>query len=597
MAFPSGGYTTYQNAIDDNLINYLRFNETSGVNIYDAVGSGATSLDCSVSNDVDDSTIIDGKFSKCRDFSAQSNATEVVVSGGDTTNYNIFTISVWIKVTNFTSGITVFRLGNADFLLLQVDSGGAVDVNHDANFINGTINVNDAAWHHVCIHHTGSSTEFFVDNVSGGSISATSNLYPYELIQFCYNDTTAGIAVDDLAIWDRNLSASDRGNIYNSGTGQAIIPFDFYIETVTEPLSTGEGNTDSDPVQITRTIQESLDMGESAIDPPYAKLLVDNVIASLSTPTNVIQNILASEDIQVDDLLGLAFILSLLDAVNTSDTTTLIKKLLDTIIETINPSETLSSNLYADEIIQEASDLADNLLRFFELLATEQLNVGHTLTVEPTLYNSLTDTLDQSDTITTNYGFNTIVEDSFTIDDSISTNGILGRVLEEGLLFLEIKTVPGEGSYSGWVMNPETFSVWNYEDFNFNSITKFNNIVLGASDSGVYSLEGTTDDGTYIESKLVTAALDFGSRHIKQVPLSYMGLTSDGKIVLKVRVDNKADVWYEITPVEDYEHTRKIPIGKGLIGRNWQFEIVTVDNSSLDVENIEFYPVIFKRKL
>jgi len=230
------------------------------------------------------------------------------------------------------------------------------------------------------------------------------------------------------------------------------------------------------------------------------------------------------------------------------------------------------------------------------LIAAESLSIAHTQVVEAKFGNELVEAIEAADSATDNYGFSVVIAEEFTAADGATAGAILNHVIEEGMAFLNITPVINGGTYSGWVMNPETFSVWNYENYNFNSFATANNEVYAAATDGLYRISGSDDDGVDIESRLTTAAIDFGTKNLKQVPQVYLGMTSDGTIVLKVRVDNKYDVWYEATPVEDYQHTHMVKLGKGLVGRNWQFELVTKDNSSIDMESLEFYPVVFKRK-
>jgi len=605
MTIPLGGYLTAAAGITDDLIHYWPMNEASGTDIADVADNGPINMDLTVSNDTADESIVDGKFTYARNFEA------TVANGGDV-QVNVdnntysprgtdWTISMWWKMNTLA---TVYHTiigsnGNqsgtdSENWSLQLSLSEQLRFNYpDSNagqFTSSSTFITDV-WYHICLVGSSSGVELFVNNVSEGSDATTLSLDLYDVFYFSgYNNLCGSIC--DVGIWERDFDATDRSRIYSSGDGIPII--DPLERTILESLYGDDTNEISAWV---RELIETLQFSETLDLPGFAWVVVEELITSDTVGSQAIHNLIAQDDISLQDVHNLAFIFSLIEALIIDDTSLLVKKLIISLLEKVDSSAILNNTLYAENILLEASNLTDSLLRFFELLATESLDIGHSLSIDPLLYNTLIEEIDQSDNLVSNYGFNIIIEESNDFSDVSSNTGLLNHILEDGLISLNITPSVGGDTYNGWVMNPETFSVWNYEDFNFNSFTKFNGVALGAADGGIYSLNSDTDDGTYIEAKLTTAALDFGSRNIKQVPLSYLGLTSDGKIVLKVRVDNKADVWYEITPVEEYEHTRKIPIGKGLIGRNWQFEIVTIDNGSLDIENIEFYPVIFKRKL
>ena len=83
---------------------------------------------------------------------------------------------------------------------------------------------------------------------------------------------------------------------------------------------------------------------------------------------------------------------------------------------------------------------------------------------------------------------------------------------------------------------------------------------------------------------------------MKQVPAIYLGVDSTDKVILKVRVDGKAEVHYQLNKFTNNLMTQKIDIGKGLIGRYFQFELLT-EASEFNMESIEFYPLEIRRKL
>lgn len=145
---------------------------------------------------------------------------------------------------------------------------------------------------------------------------------------------------------------------------------------------------------------------------------------------------------------------------------------------------------------------------------------------------------------------------------------------------------------SSWVMNPENYAISNYS-FGFTEAARFGNSYLMADDTGLYVLGGDTDNGTSIVSVLTTAGMDFGSTGLKQVPSVLLG-TDGTDFILQVSVDGKVTARYEINYLPSNLETKQIKIGKGLIGYNWQFKLITDNDFNLD--SFEFYPIVFKRK-
>lgn len=145
-----------------------------------------------------------------------------------------------------------------------------------------------------------------------------------------------------------------------------------------------------------------------------------------------------------------------------------------------------------------------------------------------------------------------------------------------------------------WVINPENYAVYNYT-FGFTQTARFGNSYLMANDTGLYELGGTTDAGETITSVITTSALDFGTESIKQVPAVLLG-TNGTDFILKVSIDGKTTARYQINCLPDELGTKRIKIGKGLIGKNWQFTLITDNNSEFDLDSFEFFPIAFKRK-
>ena len=144
---------------------------------------------------------------------------------------------------------------------------------------------------------------------------------------------------------------------------------------------------------------------------------------------------------------------------------------------------------------------------------------------------------------------------------------------------------------SSWVKSRELRHLQLF--FGFTEAARFGNSYLMADDTGLYVLGGDTDNGTSIVSVLTTAGMDFGSTGLKQVPSVLLG-TDGTDFILQVSVDGKVTARYEINYLPSNLETKQIKIGKGLIGYNWQFKLITDNDFNLD--SFEFYPIVFKRK-
>lgn len=154
----------------------------------------------------------------------------------------------------------------------------------------------------------------------------------------------------------------------------------------------------------------------------------------------------------------------------------------------------------------------------------------------------------------------------------------------------------------GWVLNVEgDRPISEYQGFDFNSFACIGGHYFAANDAGLYTLGADTDDGKAIDAHVRSMMLDFGSARQKRVVAAYLGYTSEGTLVLKVRsVDDGrlTEHWYqaqEVTadaPREGYK-----PLGRGLKSRYWQFELANVDGADFELDKLELYPLQLSRRV
>lgn len=645
-------YEDQATAEADDLIAYIPFNNSRYVGTADTdliedvinAGGDGNGINCLISG----TGVTLSSAGQCfESLVFPATATKAISSTGDsTTNPKSFAVmfGIYIPTVASSSVILHFDDGAGNGLKFGIDSNDdfyseltdgvntfTITTTKDMNFWK--------QWNRILYtSNAGASTLYFNSTYYNATDSDNMGLHPFDTLTI-FPDAVVGGEIDEVAVWDRFLSNTDQDNhVWGFNDGISLInvdepPYsDTLAETLEHDLSTelvmiGQASMEltenlpfindiaignfymleaADSIEqtdatsytwhILKVLSETLQQTDTLPLPPYAKIMTESLLAA-SIPTAIgIFDRGVEEELTIEDIHNIAWWFNLAETMDVSDNTDRLVRLVASLVETMYSTDAAAANLLANEVVSETANLADACLRYFELVATESLSVAHTQVVNASFGNELVEALENADTVTDNYGFSVLIEESFTAADGATAGAILQHVLSEGMAFLNITPTINGGTYTGWVMNPETFSVWNYEDYNFNSFASANNEVYAAGTDGLYKIDGGDDDGTDIESRLTTAAIDFGTKNLKQVPQVYLGMTSDGTIVLKVRVDNKYDVWYEAQPVEEYEHTHMIKVGKGLVGRNWQFELVTKDNSSLDIESIEFYPVVFKRK-
>lgn len=189
-----------------------------------------------------------------------------------------------------------------------------------------------------------------------------------------------------------------------------------------------------------------------------------------------------------------------------------------------------------------------------------------------------------------------------SVDDTIELTAQHFASLFDRIEVMAFIKTPAELA-QGWVMNTEgAMPISEYDNYQFNSLAYSPDEMLGCNDQGLYVLDGDDDVGTNIDAEITSLMLDFDTTKLKRMSTAYVGYTSDGQLLLKVRsVDQGvyAERWYEgrNTTAQTSPGENRMKIGKGLRSRYWTFELVNIDGSDFELDKVELYPVILDRRI
>ena len=299
----------------------------------------------------------------------------------------------------------------------------------------------------------------------------------------------------------------------------------------------------------------------------------------------------------INSIDNLAIILNGLinESIDNTDTLSVLLKQTGEVLESISVLSALTNKYIINETILNVLNILDAVLNSKAVAVSEVLNLIDTLIEINKSYNLIIDSISKSDTLSSLFIKIGIISESSISTDTLSNKAIFLNGLSDNFI-ISIPSLIEQETYLAYLLAPETNSVSTYNNYNFNMCTKFDYKYLFANTSGLYEYGGTTDNGSKIIADFETIAYNFGTSNLKQVPAVYLGITNSDKFILKVKVDGKAEVLYTLNKHTNGLGTQKVNIGKGLIGRYFQFEIIT-DANDFNLESIEFFPVVLKRKL
>lgn len=348
------------------------------------------------------------------------------------------------------------------------------------------------------------------------------------------------------------------------------------------------------------------DIGNNALVKEYTQTLedirysqltniVEQIVIALNTNQTVNIKSLVTDYLTILDSILLRFNGTLSDSLIVASTLTAIISRIDILTESLSALDTTSTRgVLADQLISLIGILEEIGYRYVDSVS-ETILITSTIS---SLYNSLNTIVDSILLIGSSDGGHTqkpkIVE-VITLNPIVSSSSLFNTDLLDSFV-VSVPTAKGSDKYLAYLLSPETNSISNYDNYNFDGCTKFDGKYLFYNSTGLYEYGGQLDDNALIRSKIKTVAYGYDSSNLKQIPSVYLGLNSSGATYLKVSVDGKGEVTYKLNKKTDGLQTQKIDIGKGLIGRYFQFEVIT-DAPDFNMESIEFFPIELKRKL
>lgn len=364
--------------------------------------------------------------------------------------------------------------------------------------------------------------------------------------------------------------------------------------TINGAVINGAGTTGS----VEMDFLESFDSA-SSLDFLRGITIVENsnIDATISDVGTFIFDLTNSLDYK--NKIGTAFLFSLASSLNFTGNVTLDKQVAIAFLEAVLLADSSVVQSRSNFAIAEALVNTDDLSSGFALDFLTALGI-----TDPTdfkfqaVFNLL-----ESLNITADSEFQARLffspTEGIDIADDLSSKAIFSAVFQEGITIGGLINTP-EGLFEAWVVNAETRSPFQYTNFPFNSFAMIGGNYYGADESGLFSLDGDTDDGTAIDASIKSGLINLGTTLFKNIPRAYFGYTSSGQLLfntITTESGQKIERWYELKEktAEDTTNAR-VKMARGVKSVYWQFEIINVDGADFDFDEIKLMPAILKRR-
>jgi hypothetical protein len=186
----------------------------------------------------------------------------------------------------------------------------------------------------------------------------------------------------------------------------------------------------------------------------------------------------------------------------------------------------------------------------------------------------------------------------------------LSQIIEQAVLggkvTLRVMLAPGEqappGSTpqvadfsQGWAVVEGAQATTRYDNYGFNSFAVINGTQFGMKADGIYLLDGATDGGRPITSGVALGTHDFGTQALKHLPAVYAGVSSAGRLYLKVS-DGTNAYTYRARRSDEFMRVQRFDVGKGLRAGYFSFEL-TGEGDAFELDTVQFMAVPTQRRI
>lgn len=191
------------------------------------------------------------------------------------------------------------------------------------------------------------------------------------------------------------------------------------------------------------------------------------------------------------------------------------------------------------------------------------------------------DALRLSDSWTLRVSISGMLFDALSLSSSATAYRVLRAVAQSGLL------LAGSSGTSAaavqYAVNVLTGALTTYSGFDFGGFALANDTVYACRPDGLYRLRPGDDDGSPISVSVDFGTTDYGSVKAKTVQDVFLGLTTDGEVVVTLRTDGTE---------RSYLATARGPMmrataARGAIGRRWNLVLEVSEATEFELDTVE----------
>jgi hypothetical protein len=142
-------------------------------------------------------------------------------------------------------------------------------------------------------------------------------------------------------------------------------------------------------------------------------------------------------------------------------------------------------------------------------------------------------------------------------------------------------------SYLNMVMNIRNAALTLYDNYDFNSLCRFNGKHFGATKTGIFDLDtGDLDDDDIIDWNFRTGYLDMEQKTTKKLRQAWLSYKSSGNIILTVVQPDGTEYEYTLEGIETDDTGLRVKFGRGLASKYVALDVKGVDGSTITLDTL-----------
>lgn len=318
--------------------------------------------------------------------------------------------------------------------------------------------------------------------------------------------------------------------------------------------------------------------------------VVEEIVGLLAdVDPNGAYGVTAADAVRLTDLLNTTFPITIAQGVGVAPVAAAARAIL--VLEALGIADTLTPNASFGLSLAQSLGLSDSLRNLFGGELSDGIGIAPALGQLYRAGRIVSEGMGVAETMTPRLVIRVDVDEEIGLDPAEVINMIFSPVLLEPFEITAAFVSP-DGGVTAWAVNTRNLAVSEYTNFAFNSFGRIGNRYLGATSAGLYELNGDTDDGESVISRIKSGLLQFNGTKLSGFSGAYIATRGEGSYILRMVAGDGRTYDYAVSTRDT--RTTKIKFGKGLRARYFSFELISTGDD-FDLDTLEFVPLWSQR--